>query len=438
MEENKISESNFNKKYRQRELEHMIGSLNVRTSLSTLLKNKKFPHAIILCGDNGIGKTTAAYCCTAKLICGCGKPECEVCKELTEQLWEYKNRSFTNVYEFDLGQHKDDSDYIDSIFETFLIAGRKVLIIDEIQYLKNSDMGKFLKTLERLDEETYVIFCTTELYKINTGIVSRCEVFELQVPNTFELAAYLETVCRIEGVKYDREGIYALAKMKYRVRDAIGSLETIININGGATKQDVMNYFGKANNKYPIEFLKATKESSPYVLLFLLEKIKEDIGLFKFTTALKEMLVDSVYAKYDVKPLFASDEDLVELKRIISIFTTEEVTHILKEVDRIQGKSNLDREIVLINLGFALSNGSLLRKSGVAEEKKFLKKMSESSMLENDRNLQDPMEETVGFTLEMRSEIGGNSDSQPKEVKRFERITDETSALAAVDALFNS
>lgn len=421
----------FNKKYRQRKIQDMIGSLNVRTSLTTLLENKKLPNAIILSGDNGIGKTSMAYSIAYELRCGCGSPVCEICNEAIEQLWEYREKSLTGIYEFDLGKNRDET-YVDNVLDVFRFAGKKIIILDEIQNLSQMNMTKFLKSFEKLDEDTYIIICTTELYKLNTGITSRCEVFELTPPSTVELAAYLESICRAEGVNYARDGVYMIAKMKHRVRDAVNSLETIINISGEVHAETVRDYFGKSNYENAIEFLKASKQSSPYALLYLLQSIKESVGLYKFTSSLKEMLIDSVYARYGIKPLFMSEDDSNVLKKTISLFTTEELTEILKEVGRLQNRSNIDREIILINLGFALSNGSLMKKVGVTEEKKVRKQNEQKHMLgERDLSQQEHMG-TVGFTLDTGGELGNSDEIDPQKVQ----IVDENEILNIVGNLF--
>lgn len=400
----------FTKKYRQQKIQDMVGSLNVRTSLTSLIENKKIPNTLILSGDNGIGKTSMAYALAYELMCGCGEDVCDVCNDLKSQLWDYKDKALTGVYEFDLGKNRDDL-YVDSVLDVFRFSGRKVVILDEIQNLSQMNMTKFLKSFERIDEDTYVIICTTELYKLNTGITSRCEEFELTPPNTMELSTYLESICRAEGVNYARDGIYMIAKMKHRVRDAINSLETIINISGEVFIENVREYFGKSDYHYPIEFLKATKESSPYSLLYLLQDIKEKLGLYKFTTALKEMLVDSVYAKYGIKPLFMGEEDSNVLKRTIALFSTEELTEILKEIGKLQNRSNIDREILLINLAFGLSNGSFMKKVGVEEEKKARKKGSQEGMFEDKDLTKLNLNSVNGFTLDSDGQLG-NEESK--------------------------
>ena len=407
----------------------MIGSLSTRTNLTALIENKKLPNALILSGDNGIGKTSMAYALALEIMCGCGEPDCEICKEITEQLWEYRDRALTGVYEFDLGKNRDDN-YVDNVLDVFRISGKKVIILDEIQNLSQMNMTKFLKSFERVEEDTYVIICTTELYKLNTGIVSRCEVFELTPPNTLELASYLETICRLEHVEHSREAIYIIAKMKYRVRDAISSLETIININGRVTAEGVREYFGKSNYDYPTKYLTACKNTSPYALLFLLKEIKEDIGLYKFTVALKEMLVDAIYARYGISPLFMNEAESAELRKVISNFTTEEITEILRDVGRLQNRSNLDREIILINLGFALSNGSLLKKVSLDEEKKVSKATQEQNMLSDNVSLVKSVDSLNGFTLETQSEINDEV------VEKSTRIVDAPEILGQLNNIF--
>lgn len=418
----------FTKKYRPKSLEDMVGSLNVRNNLSELIKKKKLKNCMIFYGDNGIGKTSLAYTVAYYARCGCGV--CDVCQSVVRQLWENQPSSITDIYEFDLGKHREDSKYIDKVLDTFQISGRKVIILDEIQALDPNKMPKFLKTFETISDDTYLIICTTELWKINTGIISRCELYELTPPTTVELASHLETICRMEGVRFDREGLYALAKVKFRVRDAVNSLESIIDIYGQAFLEDVREYLGKSDNALPIEFLRSTKESSPYALMGILQKASDSVGIHKFSMALKETVKDCMYARYGIKPLFQTEEQMKVLRNVFSKFSTEEIACILETVEGLQHKNAIDKEISLIRLGFQLSNGTLLKKIG-AEEEAIVKRSELKPQLEDGNvDLQDLSGSNVkGFQLDSPSELGVNNGDSIK-------ITGEEDLQNIVNSIF--
>ena len=405
----------FTRKYRQKHIEDMIGSSNVRVSLTKLLESGKFSNTIILSGDNGIGKTSMAYSIAYKLMCGCGEQTCSICPPIEQQLWENKKNVLTDVYEFDLGKDRDER-FVDRVIDVFKIAGKKVIILDEIQNLSQMNMTKFLKTFETIEEDTYLIICTTELYKLNSGIISRCNVYELTPPSTMELASYLETICRMESVNFSREAIYAIANIKYKVRDALLTLETVINLYGSVNTEEVREFFGKDEGEYAIQFLELCKNSSPYGILELLKKVKEDIGIHKFTVSLKEMIVDCVYSRYNVIPVLQTEQQMQVLGTVINRYSTEELMHTLREVEKFQGRSNIDKEIILINLAFALSNGSILKKVG-AEEESIEKRKQEKPELKEGvlLGVQSKDSEKSSFTFETPSVLG-NEKKENKEV----------------------
>ena len=427
----------FTRKYRQRRIEDMIGSTNVRLSLTRLLEKGKLPNTLVLSGDNGIGKTSMAYALAYQIMCGCGEPDCPICTPIAEQLWGNKSGTMTDVYEFDLGKDRDER-FVDNVLDVFRIAGKKVIILDEIQNLSQMNMTKFLKTFENVSEDTYLIICTTELYKLNAGIVSRCDVFELKPPTTIELATYLEAICRMEEVNFTREGVYVLANLKYRVRDAVNTLETIIDIYGKVHIEDVREYFGKEDSDLVLKFLEYCKESSPYAIMELLKDVKEKVGIYKFTQSLKETLVDCVYVRYGVTPLFLNSEQIELLKTVVGKFTTEELTEIMARMERFQGKSNLDKEVLLINLAFAISNGSLLKKVGVEEEKNVTRRLETPEL--NEDVILGSLEVDNGppsdFRLDSPAELGNSPTNAPTPPDLV--IDNESGVLDALESIFQT
>lgn len=419
----------FNQRFRPMTIETVIGSLPVRTALTTLLDKEKLPQCIIFNGDNGIGKTSLAYATTHRLMCGCDKEisDCEV----KRQLWGREDLSLsTNIYEIDLGKNRDDL-FIDNVVDLFRIRGKKVIILDEIQNLSKINMTKFLKTMDNIDEETYLIICTTELHKLDTGIISRSEVFTLSPPSVIELATHLEMICRVTNNKFSREAIMLIAKSKYRVRDAIRSLETILDVYGEVTVEGVREYFGKMGVEEQLKYLKSCKNNSPYEMLFLLNEIQQTTGMYNFTEGFKEFMLNAVYIKNGIRPQQYLDEEVQEIYELLTDFNMEELSEILYRINRMPQKTNIDRQIGFVNLGLAISGGKLLNKLDLVESRKAEVKYFEPE-LDTSLKLGNEVQQN-SFTLNSPATNPENIEESP--TPKIDLFSDDD--LEAIKEIFN-
>lgn len=388
---------NYNQVFRPKSIEKMIGSTSVRTTLSTLVKKDKVPNILIFHGDNGIGKTTLAYALTHDIMCGCNEEVCDV----RNQLWHRHDLSLqTNIYEVDLGKDRDEA-FIDNIVDLFRIKGKKVIILDEIQNISKINMTKFLKTMDNIDKDTYLIICTTELYRLDNGIVSRSEVFTLNPPSVVELATHLETICRYLNVRFSRNAIMLIAKNKYRVRDALRTLETIVDTYGNVEIEGVREYFGKVGIENQMKFLNACRKDSPYDLLFLLNDIQQQEGMYNFTEGFKEFLLNGVYIQNGIKPPQYLEEEISDIYHTLKHFSLDELSEIIYRIENMPQKTNIDRQIAFVCLGLDINKGNLLNKINKVENKKaeikqFEPKLGNDLIIENTNS---------SFTLESESSL---------------------------------
>jgi DNA polymerase-3 subunit gamma/tau len=104
-----------------------------------------------------------------------------MCREIAE------GRSM-NVLEFDAASNTQVDKIREIIIENVKYApvgGRyKVYIVDEVHMLSTASFNALLKTLEEPPPHVIFVFATTDVQKVPTTILSRCQRFDLKAhPN---------------------------------------------------------------------------------------------------------------------------------------------------------------------------------------------------------------------------------------------------------------
>ena len=88
----------------------------------------------------------------------------------------------------------DVREIIDNIDYKTVYTRYKVYIIDEVHMLSNSAFNALLKT-EEPPAHVKFIFATTEILKIPTTIISRCQRFDLERIDNHLINKHLSDVC---------------------------------------------------------------------------------------------------------------------------------------------------------------------------------------------------------------------------------------------------
>ena len=166
------------RKYRPSTLEDVIDQDVVIQILKNAILNNKVCHAYMFSGPRGIGKTSIAKLLAKTVNClnlnngdACGK--CENCISIN-------NGFSSDIIEIDAASNNGVDEIREIKNKINLVPNQlkyKVYIIDEVHMLSIGAFNALLKTLEEPPEHIIFILATTDLHKVPSTIISRCQCF---------------------------------------------------------------------------------------------------------------------------------------------------------------------------------------------------------------------------------------------------------------------
>ena len=243
-------------KYRSQSLED-LDSTEVRDSLKKIVASGNIPHAFLLTGPKGIGKTSAARI-LAKIV-NCEKPKknaepcnvCEQCKSITRG-------DNLDVYELDAASHRgiDDIRQLrDGVKLAPTRANKKVYIIDEAHMLTTEALNALLKTLEEPPAHVIFILATTNPEKLIETIKSRTVIINFSKAKSEELVRALTRIVTQEKLKVDEKVLELIAKYADgSFREAVKTLELLV-ANEVELKEEFVSGFLFTRNVLDVNYL---------------------------------------------------------------------------------------------------------------------------------------------------------------------------------------
>ena len=251
------------RKYRPQNFNQLIGQEALVRTLTNAIKTGRLHHAYMLHGIRGVGKTTTARIMARALNYGGkdGEPSAEL-TELTDQCKLIVEGRHVDVIEMDAASNTgvdNIREIIDSVQYAPATARYKVYIIDEVHMLSKSAFNALLKTLEEPPEHVKFIFATTEIRKVPVTVLSRCQRFDLKRVDREELKKYYAEICEKEGVTFDDDALFMIAKAADgSVRDGLSLLDQAIALSDGHIEAErVKNMLGLADQGQILDLFEA-------------------------------------------------------------------------------------------------------------------------------------------------------------------------------------
>lgn len=319
--------TDYNLKYRPQRISE-LDLISVKERLTSILKSETIPHALLLTGPRGTGKTSAARIIAKAINCTkkekgdfepCGK--CSQCLSITAG-------NNLDVLEIDAASNRgidDIRDLREKIKLAPTSAKFKVYIIDEVHMLTIEAFNALLKTLEEPPAHAVFILCTTEAEKLPATIISRCMRINFKRGSQKEVVDKLRKIAEGEKMKVEETALEEIAKsVTGSFRDALRVLEQASFSPSKVGKDEIKEILGQTVGLEPEKLLEALVKKDVKSALGEIDRVMNMGGNLKiYSESLLEILRASLLKKLGVS---LGDSEVVELgleigetKRLIEI-----------------------------------------------------------------------------------------------------------------------
>lgn len=263
------------RKWRPKTFRDVVGQEHVTTSLSGAVKSGRLSHAYLFTGSRGTGKTSCAKILAKAVNCEHpvdGNPcnQCPTCRGIDDG-------SILDVIEIDAASNNGVDNIRDLREEanyTPTHAKYRVYIIDEVHMLSTGAFNALLKTLEEPPEHVKFILATTEVHKLPSTILSRCQRFDFKRIEPKDIAARLEYVAGQEKIPLSEEGAMLIARISDgAMRDALSLLDRCSAYEKEITEEVVSDAAGLAGREHLFRLTDAVSAGDSARALSLIDEL---------------------------------------------------------------------------------------------------------------------------------------------------------------------
>lgn len=208
-----MENNNLTERYRPKMLDDFRGNDAMINALDHVLSlpKEKLPHAFLLSGPTGCGKSTLAKIIANEL--GCSGSDCVVIDAgLTGGVDVIRELRSNMLYKP-------------------LESACRVWIIEEAHKLTKPFQDGMLLTIENPSSHNFFILCTTNPNGLLNTVRGRCSSFPVKLLTTKEMTLFLKKVCKVENELLDESLIQDIVEQaEGHPRNALMILEQVLSM----------------------------------------------------------------------------------------------------------------------------------------------------------------------------------------------------------------
>lgn len=284
-------------------LTNFIGNEKVIDRLSKLMESGRFPHALIIEGEEGIGKKTLAKDIACALVCrGNDKPcgECSQCKKaigaIHPDISEYIPAGTANSFHVDTVRNIINDAYVQPNE-----ADYKIYILANAHCMNQNAQNALLKILEEPPKYVVFILTTNSKSALLSTVLSRSVCVSLEGVDIERAANYITSHC--ENVDYNTA--------KKTVETFNGNIGKAIDSLQDSKTSELVDVCNK--------ICKALTTSNEYEMMTLCSVFQKDRqGVVFACDLLKSIFRDDLFAGESSEHISGQEESVALLKSSLS------------------------------------------------------------------------------------------------------------------------